>query len=297
MINISICICTRNREAGLLKILSSLEIIKIPDHVKIKIVIVENDIEKFSEDVVKSFSAKSKFEIEYFLEIRRGLAFARNRSVIESKGSDFCCFVDDDQVVDPLWLYELVKCQREFDSDGVYGCCLPSFNKEVPSYVMKAHQRTKYTYGTIIETAGTGGLLLRKKHLDLIDGPFDIRLNFVGGEDSFLTYLITNNGGIIRYTPYAIAYEIIPENRTTIKYIIRRIYRLSSSRLYRKSLINKKLTFYVLPKMFIRFFYGLLISVPFYFFGRANKLKGIIKIFDAIGGFAYFFGCKDEFYK
>jgi len=54
-------------------------------------------------------------------------------------------------------------------------------------------------------------LLIRKKYLDKLSGPFDTRLNFSGGEDSFLTKDISELGGIIRFNPDAIAYEIIPE--------------------------------------------------------------------------------------
>lgn len=298
MIKISICICTRKRQEGLRKVLDSLEIMQIPGQTIIKFVIIENDIENFSEDIVNSTAAKSKFTISYHLEKSQGLAYARNRSVKEAGECDFCCFIDDDQMVASDWFMELFKCQEEFDADGVYGCTVPYFNKDVPSYIRMNHERDKHDYGTILQSAATGGLLLRKKYLDMIEGPFDIRFNYIGGEDSHLTNMITNAGGIIRYTPNAIAYEAIPENRTTIKYIIRRIYRISNSRLIRKSLLTNNVTvFNTLPRLLVRFFYGVLIFVPFYFFGKANKLKGLLKISDAIGGMVYFFGKRDEFYK
>jgi len=298
MIKISICICTRKRLEGLKNLLDSITKMQTPPDTEIFIIIVENDLEPYSEKTVMEFASRCKFGISYFLETKQGIAYARNRSVKETGDCDFCCFVDDDQIVNADWLVELIKCQVEFNADGVYGCCLASLNKDVAPYVRKSHERSIYEYGTILKTAATGGLLLKRKFLDLIQGPFDIRFNYIGGEDTYLTKMITNAGGVIRYTPNAIAYEVIPPDRTTITYIIRRIYRLSNVRLLRKSLIDKNLTILnTLPRLLIRFLYGLLIFIPFFCLGKANKLKGLIIIFDAIGGIAFFLGGKDEFYK
>ena len=298
MINISICICTRNRQEGLKKILDSLESIQTPSQSNIKIVIIENDKENYSEDIVKKYSSKSKFDIYYYLENRQGLAFARNRSVKEAGECDFCCFVDDDQIVASDWLVALIKCQDEFNADGVYGCCLPYFNKDVPLYIKNFHEREKFEYGTIIKTAATGGLLLRKKYLDMIDGPFDIRFNFTGGEDSYLTSMIANIGGVIRYTPNAIAYEIIPKSRTTIKYIIKKTYRISNTRLFVNSLLDKKKSGWnAFPRLVMRFCLGLFILFPFLLFGKSKKLIGLEKIVATLGGFLFILGIKNKYYK
>jgi len=201
MIKISICICTRNRPESLKKLLNSIENIKTPHGTNIKIIVVENDLKNYSERIIKELKAKSKFNISYYLESRQGISYARNRSIKEANDCDFCCFVDDDQMVDPNWLLELLKCQQEFDADGVYGSTPPIFNKEVPSYIKKYHTRPTYPYGSISNDAATGCLLLRKKFLDMIDGPFNIRLNFTGGEDIFLTSQINKLGGIICNNP------------------------------------------------------------------------------------------------
>jgi succinoglycan biosynthesis protein ExoM len=298
MTNVSICICTRKRQDELKRLLDSIENINVPNDIKIKVVIVENDLEKCSENIVKKFSLKSKFSINYFLEPNQGLSFARNRSIKEAGEYDFCCFTDDDQIVDSNWLIELLNCQKEFNADGVSGSTPPIFLKKVPVYIHNYHTRKIFSYGTIIEAANTGCLLLRKEYLDLIDGPFDKRLNFTGGEDVYLTYLITNMGGVIRYNPNAIAFEIIPENRTTIKYVIKRTYRIANSRLVIRSLKGNK--FYkvrALPKLILRFCYGLLIFIPFLIFGKANKLRGLIGIVGALGGFSFILGVHNKFYK
>jgi GT2 family glycosyltransferase len=297
-INISICICTRKRQEGLKRLLDSIENLELPPETDIRIIIVENDSENFTENFIRGFSSKSKFRISYHLEPRIGIVFARNRSVKESGECDFCCFTDDDQIVSANWLVELLKCQHDFNADGVAGPTKPCFIERVPAYIENFHQPNTYPYGTIVESAFTGCLLIRKKYLNKLSGPFDTRLNFSGGEDSFLTKEITELGGIIRFNPDAIAYEIIPENRSTIKYVIKRKYTTSNTELLIKSRSYKNFKkIRVLPRLIMRFCFGLLIVIPFFIFGKANKLTGLTKIIKAAGGFAFIFGKQSRFYK
>lgn len=268
-----------------------------PD-LNIEIIVVENDRENHSEKIVREFSEKSRFRISYFLEPEPGLVFARNRSIMEAGNCDFCCFTDDDQVVPPYWLSELLRCQQEFDADGVAGPTFPIFTSEVPPYIKEFHSPTIYTYGTIVKTAFTGCLLLKKKFLDLIEGPFDKRLNFTGGEDIYLTHLISESGGVIRFNPDAVAYEIVPENRSTINYVVRRSYRMSNTGLYVNSL--KHISYFKLkslPRLILRFCNGLLLIIPYMVFSRKNRLKGLIKIVKAVGGFNFALGIQNKFYK
>lgn len=298
MINISVCICTRNRQEGLKKLLDSFENLKIHSGVVVRVVIVENDSKSFTENLIRGHSQKSRYKIDYFLEPKRGIVYARNRSVAEAGECDFCCFTDDDQVVTSDWLTELLRCQNEFDADGVAGPTKPFFSRNVPSYIEKFHQPDTYEYGTIVKSAFTGCLLLRKKILDMVDGPFDVRLNFSGGEDSSLTKKVSELGGVLRFNPDAVAFEIIPENRTTIKFIIKRTFRISNARLYINSLDDKNFKKRsVLPRIVMRFCNGLLLLIPFMVFGKADRLKGLIKIVNAIGGFAFIFGKQSQFYK
>jgi GT2 family glycosyltransferase len=270
----------------------------IPSDTEVKVIIVENDSENYSEKLISDFSLKSRFRIEYFLETTQGLVFARNRSVREAGNCDFCCFTDDDEVVTKEWLTELIRCQKEFDADGVAGPTYPVFTKELPDYLKNFHMPKIYNYGTVIESAFTGSLLLRKIFLDKISGPFDEKLNFTGGEDINLTYFISKMGGVIRYNPSAIAYETFLENRETIKYVIKRTYRNSNTGLYARSLRNtKNFKLKTITRLIMRFCNGLLIIIPFFLFGGKDKLKGVIKIVNAIGGFHFIIGRQNQFYK
>ncbi len=297
-IMISICICTRKRTDGLIKLLESIEKLIIPSGIEVKIVVVENDSENFSEEAVMKFAAKSRNRVSYFLETNKGLVFARNRSVKEAGDCEFCCFTDDDEYVLPTWLTELLRCQVEFDADGVAGPTYPVFPKEVPEYIKSFHQPDTFEYGTVVTSAYTGCLLIRKKYLDRIKGPFDERLNFTGGEDLNLTYNVSMLGGIIRFNPFAAAYENFQESRSSVKYIIQRTYRNSNTGLYARYLRNPRhFKRNALPRLIMRLCNGVLICIPSYLLGGQNRLKGVIKIVNAIGGFYFIFGRQNRFYS
>jgi succinoglycan biosynthesis protein ExoM len=298
MTKIAVCICTRRREKGLKRLLVSIENMIIPTGVELSVIVVENDRENYSEQLVLDHIASSKLDIRYFLETKQGLSYARNKSVREAAGSDFCSFIDDDQVVATDWLVELVKCQREFNADGVWGSNPPIFNDEVPAYVRKFYEPDRYAYGTIVKKAFTNSLLLRKSILDKLSGPFDPRMNFSGGEDSLMTSLFSAIGGVIRYNPNAIAYEVVPKNRTTIKYMVKRTFRISNTELCVRSIIERGFRkVAVLPRLFLRFVYGLLLSLPCLLFAGEEKLKGLIKLTNAVGGFFFVAGKQNQFYK
>jgi hypothetical protein len=105
-------------------------------------------------------------------------------------------------------------------------------------------------------------------------------------------------GGVIRFNPEAAAYEDFQENRSSIKYIIKRTYRTSNTGLYARYLRNPRhFKIKVLPRLILRFGNGLITILPLYLFGGKNKLKGLIKIVNAVGGFHFILGGQNTFYK
>lgn len=298
VIDIAVCICTRKRPESLKKLLDSMYDLIIPSGINFRIIVVENDTENFCEKMIKELSIRNKLKIYYYLESRQGIVYARNRSVAEAGNCDFCCFTDDDQVVSRDWLIELLRCQHEFNSDGVTGPTRPIFTGKVPAYIQQFHQPDIHPYGTIVTYAFTGCLLLKKEILDMLEGPFDIRFNFSGGEDAYLTKIIAGLGGVIRYNPNAIAYENISQDRETVNFIVKRVFRRSNAKMLINSIENKgNKPIKELPLLILRFFYGLILVVPCFMFLKENKLKGLIKIVNAIGGFSFFFGKLSRFYK
>ncbi|MBN2486812.1 MAG: glycosyltransferase family 2 protein [Bacteroidales bacterium] len=298
MDKVTVCISTRRRPDGLMELLQSINTINLPENTELSIVVVENDSQSVSDKVVQEFAAQSRFKTNYYLETNQGISHARNRSVKEAGNCDFVCFVDDDQIVDKNWMAELMKCQREYNCDGVSGATPALFRFDVPEYIVDHHKDIEKPYGEIVKQAATGCLLLRKSLVDKLEGPFDIRLNFTGGEDFFMTSQITKIGGIIRINHKAISHEIIPPGRTTVKYVMKRTIRTANTQLIVRSLTGEKVSkVKILPHILGRLLLGIVVFVPYYLFGKSNKLLGLFKICYSIGGLMFVFGRSNRFYK
>jgi len=113
----SVVIATRNRPDNLARCLTSLLALVYPDF---EVIVVDNAP---SDDATQTFFAREyggRANIHYVREDRPGLASAHNRGVREMRGdSQFVAFTDDDVVVDPYWLCELM---RGFEAAANVGC-------------------------------------------------------------------------------------------------------------------------------------------------------------------------------
>jgi len=298
---IAICISTRRRNDGLKRLLLSILELNIPDPVKykIEIIVVENDLNANAIKIVEAISRRTDVEIKYFLEKHQGVCNARNRAVREAKNADFCIFVDDDQIVDQNWLIELIECQRLFNSDGVYGANPPLFEFPVTDQIRKFHTPVFKQYGHKLSTAPTNCLLIRKQELDKMEGPFDLRLNYLGGEDIYLTGLLTEKGAIIVSNPAAIAHEVIPKERATVSYILRRSFRNGNTSSFVSLLRNgnNKAKFDLFIKLMIRLFYGAILVLPNLIFRGNYRIGGIVRVFFNLGALSTFLNYKTKFYK
>ncbi len=113
----SVVIATRNRPDNLARCLTSLLALVYPDF---EIVVVDNAP---SDDSTKTCFAREygyRANMHYVREDRPGLASAHNRGLREMRGdSRFVAFTDDDVVVDPFWLCEMM---RGFEAAANVGC-------------------------------------------------------------------------------------------------------------------------------------------------------------------------------
>lgn len=297
---VTICISTRRRVDGIKQLLLSILNVSTPDpeQYEIEIVVVENDISEKAKEVVEGINRNSDIDIKYFLEKSQGVCNARNRAVKEAKNADFCIFVDDDQTVDKNWLNELLECQRIFNSDGVYGANPPLFEFPVSNQIRNFHTPRLKEYGQKMNEAPTNCLLIRKRELDKIDGPFDLRLNYLGGEDIHLTGTLVDNGAIIVSNPSAIAYEVIPKERATISYVLKRSFRNGNTFSFVSLLrtTNNTTKFHLFIKLMSRLFYGILLVFPSLILCRDYRIRGIVRVYFNLGALSTFFNYKTKFY-
>lgn len=105
---------TCKRPRMLADLLRSWTTLVMPPGCEVSFAVIENDRSPASAHVVEEFSALMSRPLAYRLEQRAGIPFARNAAVdlaVELE-MDLLAFVDDDEVVDPMWLAELVATYR-----------------------------------------------------------------------------------------------------------------------------------------------------------------------------------------
>jgi len=256
----------------------------------ISLVVVDNDIKRTAENVIKELKNKciSPFNLEYFNYPKKGLTHVRNEILKQSLKlkPDFIAFVDDDEYVTDNWLNELIKTMIHMNADIVQGPNLPVFEKEVPSYISRWFYVHNFETNTQMDLVETNNLLIKSKFLNDHNLRFDSRFDQTGGEDTFFGVQAIQKGARIFWSHDAVVYETIPEKRASLKWLMRRTYRAASTFTY---ILKLKKSYAMLFRKFaisiIYLIFGIC-SLVFLPFSNKHKYLGPIKISEAFGGFA-----------
>lgn len=238
----SICIgtITRDRPRMLQNLLDSYSKMRVPGDVKLRFVIVENNDKFTLQDVVGRFRETiPQWEVQYELEPCLGIAFARNRvlNCALRAADDLLTFVDDDETVDQEWLVQLLAERDANDLDIV-----SSPVRIAPITPGASFWRRLIWSGIDRINRNSEAKLLLRRNKSKVEGipsatgswmgsvpffrrtglRFDTTFGFAGGEDVFLWIEARKLGARTGWTPYAIAYETMPEERLSLLYLYRR---------------------------------------------------------------------------
>jgi glycosyltransferase involved in cell wall biosynthesis len=117
-LDISVAVCTRNRAAGLERLLDSFEQMRIPGSLGWEVLVVDNGSADETCEVVESF--RGRLPIRIMTESRIGLSHARNRAVDGALGR-YLCWTDDDVIVPADWLEVYWRAFRDHPDAAVFG--------------------------------------------------------------------------------------------------------------------------------------------------------------------------------
>ncbi|HEX8926485.1 MAG TPA: glycosyltransferase, partial [Terriglobales bacterium] len=224
--NVTICIPTFRRPALLSALLRSLERLcfaKVREP-RISIVVVDNDANGSAAHSLRTFDS-SRFEIGYRIETQPGISYARNTCIRAAGPSDFIAFIDDDETASPTWLDELLNAQRAFDAPIVAGPIVPHYETQPPAWLITGgfHQRRRYATGTTVASTSAGNVLVARRVFERLTPPwFDLQFARSGGEDTHFFRRCATFGFPVTWANDAIAYEEIPDERSTPDYLLRR---------------------------------------------------------------------------
>jgi glucosyl-dolichyl phosphate glucuronosyltransferase len=132
--NITVVVCTYNRCRSLATALESIAVSELPEKVQWEVVVVDNHSSDQTRDVVGEFRRRYPDRFRYVFEAERGLSAARNAGIRHAHG-DVIAFTDDDLVVEPTWLWNLVSALSSDEWAGAGGRILPAQKMTPPRWL------------------------------------------------------------------------------------------------------------------------------------------------------------------
>lgn len=220
-------VATRNRAGSLRDCLRSLEAQCLPPGYVQQVLVVRSGVDAVA---VEAETA------DVVVERAAGIPQARNRGVHEARQreSDFLAFIDDDEVAgDEAWLARLLSTLTDYRADVVTGPVLPRVPPDTPRSVARhpfMRRNRALRTGTRVREAYTNNVLIGRDCFASADFRFDVRLRWSGGSDTELFRRLARDGRAIVWCDEAVVEEPVPADRATVRWILRRSWRVGVNR-------------------------------------------------------------------
>jgi glycosyltransferase involved in cell wall biosynthesis len=237
-LRVTVAVITYNRSSFLRQTLSGLVRQDYPEG-GWELLVVDNNSTDDTADVVASFMG-SAARPRRILETRPGLDHGRNRAIEEARG-DVIALVDDDILLEPDWLTQLVApfASQSSHSIGVVGGeVVPVFPDGLPKWLMGSHRPLAFrtTPGPLpADQAPMGANFAFPKWVFEKFGKFDTNLDrqgskLFGGGDSNMIRRVRSAGLEAWFVPGAKVLHQIPASRLTLRYALRHAFDSARSR-------------------------------------------------------------------
>ncbi|HEX5067425.1 MAG TPA: glycosyltransferase [Myxococcota bacterium] len=221
--DVSICVATYRRPAGLARLCASLGRMKLPPGLRIELIVVDNDP---AASETASLPDAGGLPARRLREPERNIARARNAAVAAARGT-WLAFVDDDEEVDEMWLAAYLAQAERTPCDGLFGPVQPRLERPDASGTEQlawfASRQRHAGVRVPPEAMLTGNAFLRRH---LFEGAaFDPALGRSGGEDTELFGRLCARGADFRWCVEARVDEWIPPERLRAGWLLRRAWR------------------------------------------------------------------------
>jgi glycosyltransferase involved in cell wall biosynthesis len=234
-VTVVVCVISHRRPQGLARLLAGLDrqsFTRAPAP-EVAVLVVDNDPEGSAASVCAAAGGSLRFPLEYRLEPRRGIPYARNAAVRHvGRSADFLAFVDDDEVPEPGWLEELLAVQSRHRADVVSGPVLPHFESPPPRWILRGgfFERVRHPTGSALTVARTNNVLIRTSVFEGMEQLFDERLALTGGSDTHFFVRVWRAGYKLIWADEAVIHEWVAPTRVSPAYVLRRGFRLGNTR-------------------------------------------------------------------
>jgi glycosyltransferase involved in cell wall biosynthesis len=295
VMKIALCICTYKRPELLKRLLRSLQNIELGEleRTDVRIIVVDNYPDGNARAVCERFSGRLPVKLDFVEETQRGSAFARNRAVDEALRSDadFVAFIDDDDLPESDWLWQLTVKRMQTQADIVFGVFPPMVNPKWPDWLKNnklfdaPDYKNKTKYGAP-NNVGVGNVLMSHEFIEGMKsyGPlFLTEFGMLGCEDADFFARAAKCGASFSRADKAAINRGYEEQRLTLFGLLKDAYRIGNCT---RQLLDK----YGVPdqsrrrkrKAFKKAFQALLM-LPLSFYSRALLVRRLYRMSKELG--------------
>jgi glycosyltransferase involved in cell wall biosynthesis len=202
----------------------------------IEILVIDNCPDASARAVVAPIAAAAPTDrpIRYLHEPRPGISHPRNAGVAAARGR-FVLFLDDDQQATPGLVRAYLDAHRATGAPALFGPVEAELEPPADGTVADADMgeyfsrryavadRTDITHD--IARLGTNNAFFERTVCFPDRGPFDPALGTIGGEDTLVFRTLADRGIRFVWVEAALAFEFVPAERQTFRYVSMRRFR------------------------------------------------------------------------
>ena len=224
-LKVDVCVCTYNR----LEVVDTLRSIAAQQgsgDAKLRVIVADNATQPTARELITESARDLGLQLIYVHAPANNISVARN-ACLDVAAADWIAFLDDDEVASPHWLKQILSAARSGDWDVVLGPVQALYSPSAPVWLRAGDfhsQRPVYVRGRI-ETGYTGNVLMRRSFIEREGLRFRTEFGRSGGEDADFMYRLSDAGGRIGFEPTALAYEPVPAQRASLRWLLRRNFR------------------------------------------------------------------------
>jgi glycosyltransferase involved in cell wall biosynthesis len=229
---VTLILCTYNRCQLLVKALESIAVQSLPNDVEWEVLVVDNNSDDQTCEVVTDFSRRYPGRFRYLFEPRPGKSHALNSGIQDAQG-DVLAFTDDDVIVEPTWLQQLTTHLRDGAWAGSGGRTLPERTFSPPRWLSLEGKYALGPFavfdlgcsaGNLTEPPFGNNMAFRKEMFEK-HGGFRTDLgprpgSEIRSEDCEFGRRLLAAGELLHYEPSAVVYHTVPENRLQKNYFL-----------------------------------------------------------------------------
>lgn len=266
---ISVIICTFNRDRVFEDTVHSFLDCRT-DCIENELLLLDNNSTDRTKEIGERFAARFPTRIRYMNEPLQGHPYAKNRGILESRGT-IVAFADDDVLFSPCWLTALASSfDRHPDVLCIGGRVVPCFESDRPSWL---DDELLWIYGVTRygdfereilppEIPIGCNMAFRRTVFEQI-GDFHTSLGrkpgiLLSGDEDHLLHRVTKAGLKTLYSPDVQVSHRIPASRTSREWVFKRFYWAGISEVAMRQLGDDPLRRGALTKKAIRTFLDLL---------------------------------------